>query len=226
MTTISVIIPLYNAEAYILKAIKSVLRQTHPCHEIIVVDDGSTDKSVQVLRSLRDARLRLLQQENKGAAAARNFGVSQASGAFISFLDADDIWMPNKLDLQMERFASGGKDLIFGMMVEFLSPDCAKKLEGRVAVSETPRVGIASSTLFMRRDDFARVGAQDETLRVGEFIDWYARAQDEGLETDVVPKIVARRRIHLENFHRQNATRHLEYARVMRTILYRRRGLS
>lgn len=98
---ISAVIPAYNAEKYIARAIVSVLRQSRPADEIIVVDDGSTDKTAQIVRSF-GGKVRLISQSNAGVSAARNAGIRAAKGNWIAFLDADDEWLPDKLQLQTE----------------------------------------------------------------------------------------------------------------------------
>ncbi|MHC4926392.1 MAG: glycosyltransferase family 2 protein [Planctomycetota bacterium] len=98
---ISAVIPAYNAESYIARTIESVLQQTYPAAEIIVVDDGSTDKTAQVVGQFGD-KVRLIQQENAGECGARNTGVRHAAFSWIAFLDADDEWLPQKLQLQVE----------------------------------------------------------------------------------------------------------------------------
>ncbi|MDM5272778.1 glycosyltransferase family A protein, partial [Sulfurovum sp. zt1-1] len=93
----SVVIPLYNKEQYIAKTLESVLLQTFQEYEIIVVDDGSTDKSTFEVKRYNDNRIRLIQQENAGVSAARNRGIEEANYDLIAFLDADDEWLPNHL---------------------------------------------------------------------------------------------------------------------------------
>lgn len=98
---ITAVIPAYNAEKYIGRAIDSILRQTHPVDEILVVDDGSTDNTADVVRSYGD-KVKLLSQENGGVSAARNAGIQAAAGDWIAFLDADDEWLPEKTALQVK----------------------------------------------------------------------------------------------------------------------------
>ncbi|MCK4441816.1 MAG: glycosyltransferase family 2 protein [Sulfurovaceae bacterium] len=96
----SVIIPLYNKEKYIKRALDSVLNQTFSNFEIIVVDDGSSDKSCEIVESITDDRINLIHKKNGGVSSARNRGIKEAKGEYIAFLDADDEWLPNKLQKQ------------------------------------------------------------------------------------------------------------------------------
>lgn len=98
---ISVIIPTYNAERTILKTITSVLQQTFSDFELIVINDGSTDQTLELLSTVKDPRLKFFSYPNGGVAVARNHGISHATGDLIAFLDADDLWTPDKLELQL-----------------------------------------------------------------------------------------------------------------------------
>ena len=110
MIMVSVIIPVYNRAAYIGRAIESVLEQTYRDFEIIVVDDGSTDNTKEALKPYDD-KIRYIYQENQGASGARNAGIKIAEGKYIAFLDSDDIWLPEKLEKQMELFQKSSKKL-------------------------------------------------------------------------------------------------------------------
>ena len=100
---VSVIVPVYNGEHYLSFAIHSILRQDYHPSEVIVVDDGSTDNSANIARSFKEVRY--IHQSNQGVAMARNVGIAAARGEFIAFLDADDLWTPNKLSIQNAQFS-------------------------------------------------------------------------------------------------------------------------
>lgn len=101
MGRISIVIPLYNKQDTILSTIDSVLRQTHQDFEIVVVDDGSSDNSLKLIKGIEDARIRVVTQSNAGVSAARNRGIKESQGEFIAFLDADDEWDTNYLETQV-----------------------------------------------------------------------------------------------------------------------------
>ncbi|MBA3923096.1 MAG: glycosyltransferase [Nostocaceae cyanobacterium] len=108
---ISVIIPAYNAERTILETITSVQQQTFSNLEIIVINDGSSDRTLELLDNITDERLKIFSYENRGVCVARNRGISHATGDFIAFLDADDLWTPDKLELQLialEQYPEAG----------------------------------------------------------------------------------------------------------------------
>lgn len=107
---VSVVIPAYNAESTIDDTLRSVRGQTHRELEIIVVDDGSTDRTTSVVKAhaAADGRVTLIAQENAGVAAARNAGWQSARSAFIAFVDADDLWAPSKIERQLEVILRGG----------------------------------------------------------------------------------------------------------------------
>lgn len=111
---ISVIIPTYNRERMILRAVRSVLDQTYKNIELIVVDDGSSDRTVEVLKTVDDPRFRFIQTDrNRGACAARNLGVEAARGDFIAFQDSDDVWHLDKLEKQMNALTLHHADIVF-----------------------------------------------------------------------------------------------------------------
>lgn len=109
----SVIVPTYNYGAFLGECVESILAQTHARLEVIVVDDGSTDESAEVLRSINDIRLIRLQSDHLGVGAARNLGLEQAKGEYLAFLDADDRWHPDKLATQIRLAEDATLDIVF-----------------------------------------------------------------------------------------------------------------
>ena len=107
MNTFSVIIPAYNAERYLADAIESALAQTAPASEILVIDDGSTDGTVSIAHKF-GSPVRCVTQTNSGVAAARNRGIRESTGRYVAFLDADDAWMPEKLERQLQAMTATG----------------------------------------------------------------------------------------------------------------------
>ncbi|MEL6460498.1 MAG: glycosyltransferase family 2 protein [Cyanobacteria bacterium J06641_2] len=106
MKKVSVIIPVYNAEKYIAATVQSVLSQTYKNFEIIIVDDGTPDNSVKICQKFNDSRIRIIHQANRGLPGARNTGIRHAQGDYLAFLDADDIWLPEKLEKHVEHLNS------------------------------------------------------------------------------------------------------------------------
>ena len=121
MPTVSVIIPAYNRAKYVTKAIDSVLAQTYTDYEIIVVDDGSTDNTKDVLLPYME-RINYIYQENKGVSAARNTGIRAATGRWIAFLDSDDIWLEEKLSAQMKYIKDSDAKVCFTNVTHIHEP--------------------------------------------------------------------------------------------------------
>ena len=120
---VSCVIPVYNGARFVAESIESVLAQAYRPLEVIVVDDGSTDGTEDVLAAFGD-RIRVFFQPNAGAAAARNRGVAEARGGWLTFQDADDLWAPDKLERQMECFRRNPElDLCFGYLQNFWEPE-------------------------------------------------------------------------------------------------------
>ncbi len=118
-------IPNYNGVLFVAEALKSVLEQDYQNKEIIVVDDGSSDGSIEVLRTYA-GKIKLIETENLGAAAARNTGILAAEGVLIAFLDSDDVWVTNKLTLQRQMMVETGADLVYCHGQEFGNPDATR----------------------------------------------------------------------------------------------------
>lgn len=110
---ISIVVPVYNAESYIKETIENVLNQTYQDFELILVDDGSSDNSRQVISEFDDPRVKLFRNTGKGAYSARNYGVDQATGRYIAFLDADDVWSRDKLEKTFAHMQKNNAGFVF-----------------------------------------------------------------------------------------------------------------
>jgi glycosyltransferase involved in cell wall biosynthesis len=189
---ISAVVPLYNTRAYIVEAIDSILAQTRPADEIIVVDDGSTDGGAELLAGY-GSRVCVIRQANAGGATALNRGIAQATGDTIAFLDADDLWVRDKLERQQSiLLEKDSVDCVFGLVQQFDQRDGP-------GVSREPQRGVSRIGLLIRRTAFDRFGLFDESMRVAEFVPWYARASVLGLTTEMLDHVAAYRRIHPGN---------------------------
>jgi glycosyltransferase involved in cell wall biosynthesis len=131
MVIVSVVIPLYNKEPHVKRALRSVLKQTIQDFEIIVVDDGSTDNSLDKVKSFSDPRIRLIVQENSGVSTARNRGIDEAKSGLIAFLDADDEWMPDYLEtiLRLRENYPGAGMYVTSLRTEFIDNVLMDKAE-------------------------------------------------------------------------------------------------
>jgi len=200
---VSVIIPVCNGEKYLSEAIDSVLFQSYRPIEVFVVDDGSTDGSRDIAEAYPEVTY--LYQTNAGPASARNRGIQAAKGEYIAFIDADDIWMPEKLTLQMVAFATDPDlDIVTGYVDQFLSPELDFPGETQYKIPSAALPGYVPTAVLVTRDVFDVIGLFHEEYHVGETISWFSTALDSGLNIKVLPDIIARRRIHGENISIQH----------------------
>jgi glycosyltransferase involved in cell wall biosynthesis len=178
---ISVIIPTYNRAAFLPEAVDSVLQQTFKNFELIVVDDGSTDETRQLLET-HSGRLRYHFQTNQGVSAARNQGLRLAQGRWIAFLDSDDFWLPEKLGVQMDFFLKNGEALICQTEEIWLRNgrrvnSCRKhqKPSGDVFAPSLYLCLISPSAVMIRKELFSSLGTFDEALPACEDYDLWLR---------------------------------------------------
>jgi glycosyltransferase involved in cell wall biosynthesis len=174
MTTISIAIPAYNAEAWLRETLESALAQTHRAHEIIVVDDGSNDRTEEIARSFGN-RIRYIKQYNQGVSAARNAAIREATGDWIAFLDSDDLLLPDKLEKQLSIIETNPDLVVVYSGFTYLYPDGS--------TSEAPafparnlwpalryRTPILPSTSIVRRSALEAIEAFKGWTNYGE--DW------------------------------------------------------
>jgi glycosyltransferase involved in cell wall biosynthesis len=226
VSEISVVIPVYNGALHLAESVETVLAQTAAPAAIIVVDDGSEDKTPQVAARFARA-IKYVRQPHAGLARARNAGVQNVDSEYLAFLDGDDLWSPDKLEKQLAELRPCERPaMIFCHAVQFVSPELAPREVAALKFDSTPVPGIIGSALFIRTRDFRAVGPFDARLRVGEFVDWYARAIDKGVEARVLSETLLRRRLHRGNLGRRRAEFGGDYARALKALLDRRRQIS
>jgi glycosyltransferase involved in cell wall biosynthesis len=223
---VSVVLPAYEAEAYLAEAIESVLAQTYRPLELIVVDDGSTDGSAKIASRYASGEVTVLRQPNRGTAVARNAGVARTRGAYIGHLDADDLWLPSKLELQVEALAEGSFDAACGLVEEFLSPELDESEGARLRPPRGPLPGYVLGAMLFGRMAHERVGPFDGSWQAGQDLAWLARAKEIGLRFVELPEIVLRRRLHLANKGRLRPELVSLRCRMLKQSLDRRRAAA
>lgn len=188
MPFISVVIPLYNKEEYIVRTIQSVLGQTYSNFELIVVDDGSTDDSKSIVSSIADTRVRLVSQKNSGSAAARNTGIRHSTGDIVAFLDADDQWMPTFLEEIVELSKKYPNVGIYGTAYSVYSENTLLRdnvwnaeLGNRILSSYYAETALCGFPIFITssfaapRSVLERVDGYQEDYRSGQDHDLFGR---------------------------------------------------
>jgi glycosyltransferase involved in cell wall biosynthesis len=222
--TITVVMGVYNGKAHVAEAIESVLAQTHPAVELVVVDDGSDDGTAGVVEQWADA-VTFVRRPRGGIAAARNTGVEHASGEVLTFLDADDLLLPTALEREWAVLAGDpALDLVSSLVREFLSPDVDDATRSRLRPPGPPRFNRQPNGILIRRPSFDRVGPFDPSFTRGVGVDWVARATELDLGWGELPEVLRARRLHADNHGLREATDLVQYVRVMKSALDRRRS--
>ena len=200
MRKVSVIIPTYNREKTILRAVESVLNQTYTDLEVVIIDDGSTDGTADIVNGIEDERIKyVVLEENGGPSNARNVGVQMAEGEWIAFQDSDDCWHNDKLEKQMEYAKKNPRySLVYCMSMNCFQdgrklaapveplPDV---MEGRMVRTLLKRNVVDTPTMFMKRECFLDVGGFDVTynaLEDWEFMTRFARAYEIGYVPEIL----------------------------------------
>ncbi|MBW1785298.1 MAG: glycosyltransferase family 2 protein [Deltaproteobacteria bacterium] len=208
---ISCIIPAFNSDKYLAEALDSIVAQTYRPFEIIVADDGSTDTTAEVSEGYGD-KVRFLSQKTAGPAATRNFGLQNAKGDFVAFLDADDLWHPEKLSLQMSRFEQQPELHLCVTHVKLIWTQTLREEQEQYQhhVRAKPVPGYATTTLLARREAFRRIGGFNAEYWFCDATDWFMRAKNAGLIMELLPDVLTYHRMHEGNLTRRKneASRH------------------
>ena len=224
MKRVDVVIPAFNVSAFLGEALDSVLAQGPSVGKVIVVDDGSSDGTA-THAAARGAPVELVQlQGNQGAAAARNAGIARCAAEYVAFLDADDRWLPDKLDVQIAAL-SGAPECAFAICrvrpfadLEMPAAERAALLAQQPAEME----GWLASALVARRSLFAQAGVFADDLRMGEVIDWFSRVRPFGHVA--IPAVLVERRMHRNNTTRLAEEHRRDYLLAAHRHLARQRA--
>jgi|SRR5271157_91949 len=211
---VSVIVPVFNGARFVREALDSIFMQTHRPVEAIVVDDGSTDATGEVLDQF-GPRVRRAYQTHSGQSEARNRGVELATGRYLAFLDADDLWPVEKLAAQVAILEQDPEcDLLFGHVQQFRQ---------NAGGESEPMPGHVPGTLMVRRDTWLRVGPLRSDVKVGEFLDWILRARQQGMRERMDGRVWLRRRLHEDNLGVRERDARGDYLRLLKDAMDRRR---
>lgn len=220
---VSAIVSVYNGEMHLAETIESVISQSYPRMEIIIIDDGSTDGSGKVAQGFVPS-VRYYYQPNGGIAAAWNRGIGLAAGDFIAFNGADDLWTSDKIRSQMDVFRRDSTlDIVFGHVKQFHSPELTDEEKRKIRCPDELMPGVSAGTMLIKRESFFLVGLFDTTWRRGIFNDWYMRATELGLRTHMMPGLLMWRRLHRANHGIVNRDKSVDYVRMIKASLDRRR---
>jgi glycosyltransferase involved in cell wall biosynthesis len=230
---VSVVIPAYNAERFLGEAIESVLTQTYPAAETIVVDDGSSDRTAEVAAA-HDG-VKVIVQENAGPSAARNRGFAACSGEIIAFHDSDDAMTPDKLEVEVGHLLDNpgvGCVLAEQELIIEKGAELPFWVEGSKAPTVMPakppeladEPDVHPMTMVVRREVFERVGGFDETMRAAEDFDWMLRASEAGVEIARLPVVLLRRRVHAASLTQDSAAGREGHFRALKARIERHRA--
>lgn len=232
---VSVVIPVFNTEQYLGEAIESVLIQGEALREIVVVDDGSTDGSSAVARRFGNP-VRVIRQQNRGPAAARNLGLATVRCEYVAFLDADDLYSPDKFALQIPRLdRRPDVDIVIGQLsrshlhedgVDHSLTDHSDTLHPLPMANWSGWNGLPSFTTgIFRRRVFDRVGLPDESMLQAEDWDWFLRAREAGVVLLLHRHVVLNYRQHKGNITRdRKAAAGFVLQAIGRSLARRRRS--
>lgn len=217
MSRVSVLIPVHNAERFLREAIASAVNQTRPVHEIVIVNDGSTDGTAEIARGW-GAPVRFIDRPKLGLSRIRNLAVRESTGDFLAFLDSDDRWTPDRVELALAAFEQEPElDMVFAHMRQFR--------QGEDPAAQPAKVAVLPGAVMMRRSAFERVGPFDESYHLAEFLDWLMRAREIPLREKLLPQTLLHRRIHDRNIGvARTEEKYLTFLRSIKAGLQRRRA--
>ena len=218
---VSTIVPAYNAEKYLAAALESVLQQKYRSLEIIVVDDGSGDRTSKIAASF-GKHVRYVYQKNAGAAAARNTGLELARGEIIAFIDADDLWTADKLETQLDYFRKNPQlEVVLGRVQCITAQQIAG--ETRWEKFSYPSINVNLGAGLYRKEVFETWGNFNSELEAGEDVDWFMRLRENRVAMVIIEPVTLYYRLHEANMVRDRQRSNAAFVVALKRSLDRRR---
>ncbi len=233
--SLSVLMPVYNARRYVAKAVESILDQDFVDFEFLIIDDGSTDGSAEILDDYarRDPRIRLVRRENRGLVASLNEGIALARAPFIARMDADDIALPHRLRVQADFLAAHPEVVCAGGGIDVIDEKGRRitripVAQGNARIQELALQGktpICHPTAVMRKEAVLAAGAYDPDMMLAEDLDLWLRLGEQG-ELANVPETVLQYRLHPASVSEAAGSRQIDRMRLACARACERRGVA
>ena len=221
---VSAIIPVYNGELYLREALDSVFAQSYPNLEVILVDDGSTDRTPEIAASYPG--LIYIRQENQKDAAARIRGIEAARGSFIAFLDHDDRWALDKIERQIAAFSQNPSlQYAIGQVELFVDPACPPSFAVRKILLEKPHSGYLPGTLMARKELMDRFPINPDYPGATD-MDWFFRVREANIPFSNLPHTLLYRRIHGENMSVDQMGQYRNLLSIIKDSVSRKKALN
>ncbi len=219
---VSAIIPVYNGEPFLADAIESIKQQSYEPLEIIIVDDGSIDSTTMIASSTKGG-VRYVYQPNSGSPSARNKGLKLARGNVIAFLDADDLWTENKLEIQLALLSKDPSvEVVLGYL-QYIRSSQSGDGKPKFEKYPNPWLELNLGAAICLKSAFDKVGFFDEQLHYCDDVDWFMRAKELGLSMLIHKEITLYHRRHEHNITNQRSLNYSYFAMAIKKSLDRRR---
>ncbi len=226
---VSVILPVYNGEKFLANAIKRIQQENYKPLEILVINDGSTDRTAAIMAEFQD-EIRSFHQENQGPAAARNYGLRMAQGEFYAFFDVDDLWVEGLFEQMLDQLLKDqNAEIIQGLIQQVLltesttSQNHISDSDANQDIPDKPYRFINLTSALYRKSAFEKVGILDESLMTGEDLDWFFRAWEHRIRKIDIDEVFL-----IYRKHKTNITRDTQLVRsgIVRSYKKRRDRLE